>query len=84
MIVISMLKFVPVWSQSNTSTSTFTKAMIVPLWVLEMISKEMRSRNTWMVDTLDQLKPVGIYLNFPCMQNIQQFIDFLSIWRISS
>ena len=83
MTVISMLKFVPVLNLSNTYINTSTKAMIGQPWGLELIRKEMRSQNIWMVDTLDQLKAVGIYLNLQCMQNLQQFIDFLSIWRIS-
>src|ERR1700684_4549216 len=84
MTVISMLKFVPVLKRSNIYTNTYIKAMIAQLWVFELIRKEMRSQNIWMVDTLDQLKAVGIYLNFQCMQNLQQSIDFLSIWRIST
>ena len=70
MTVISILKFVPLLNLSNISINASTKAMIRQLLVLEMISKEMRSQNIWMVDTLDQLKVVDIYLNFQCMQNL--------------
>ena len=54
--VISMLKFVPVLNLSNIYTNTSTKAMIGKLWFLELIRKEMRPQNIWMVDTLDQWK----------------------------
>src|ERR1700735_4683814 len=83
MIVILMLKYVPLSKQSNTFTSTYTRATIAPLWNFRTIKTGMRSRSIWILDISDQSKVVGIYWNFLCMQKHQTFIDFLFIWRAS-